>query len=155
MYVILWEGLDRAIRGHRKREIAVNTTLFLPMKVDKGDNSCSREDRWENKCLEQLCRCIPHGAAESSRVTATAECTPGSTSTVISPLKNGGRGLCVCVCVCVCTEGKDSGRNWESYVSVVRRWGKRQKTEGACACVSFCLHIIQMYYNTSGGWELS
>lgn len=55
--------------------------LLISMKVDKGDNSCSREDKRENKCLEQLCRCIPHGAVGSrslSGVTATAESTPGS-----------------------------------------------------------------------------
>lgn len=54
----------------------------------------------------------PPWGAESSRVTATAEYTPGSTSTVISPLKNGGRG----VCVCVCTEGRDSDTETETVM---------------------------------------
>lgn len=75
--------------------------LLISMEVDKGDNSCSREDKRENKCLEQLCRCIPHGAVGSrslSGVTATAESTPGSGRySHFSKME---------VCVCACTRGE-------------------------------------------------
>jgi len=59
------------------------------MTVDKGDDSCSEE----NKCLEKLRRSIPRGAAESSSlsgVRATAESTPGTIDTIIFPPENGG-----------------------------------------------------------------
>lgn len=90
--------------------------------------------------LGQLCRCIPRGAAESrslSGVTATAESTPGSTDTVISPLESGG--------VCVCAGRRDSDRETEEVrcVSVLEegeRKGKRlEEIVYACAYVCVCL----------------
>lgn len=136
------------IAKKKKKETLVKWTAFLSINVDIGDNSCSGEDRWENKCLEQLCRCIPCGAAESrslSGVTATAESTPGSTDTVISPPVNGGECRCV-------------RRNLYVCVSVGRRWEKRRKSRQGCACVSVhvCASVCWIYKcKTSWGLEIT
>lgn len=78
--------------------------------------------------MEQLCRCIPCGAAEStsqSGVTATTESTPGRRDTVISPPENRG----------VCEKERERGKELEGEIVTQKQkklrviGGRRQKRQ--------------------------